>query len=1128
QQHNQVLWIDIDRTANLNIPENNSNISEPATTRATTPTISSNVNFVEAPRVWNEFKITGKGIVVALLDSGVDYNHPDLQGNMWLSAEYPHYGWDFVDNDNDPIDEQGHGTHCAGTIAGKRTGAISCGIAPDATIMIVRILDKSNGGILSNFLKGIDFAVRNNADLISASVGFGNLPYPTKNMARQAFDDLALFNIPAIIAAGNDGKNINGTNNQSLAQIDNIPGAIPSPWIAPETPISGGTSSVITVGALDNNNFITEFSSTGPAFWETTPYNDYPVANKAMPGLIKPDIVAPGLDILSLQFNTSGYKTMSGTSMSTPCVAGIVALLKQANPRLSITQIDRILQNTATKHTQLKNNIYGSGSVNAYAVVSAAQLSTPTRLWIALDNDKCTLSWEAPEKKSGLTGYQLYGDNEKIARIDASSCGYQFNKTKQYNSYHLTALYGSTESLASNSVSGNNEQLYTPLQPYVRRIDNSNSVVMQWQTPYEKISVCWCKNTNPISTSSEINYYRSRYSPDKLSDVAKLKLANAKIYTDLGIGSEATITLINGGAILKTQKVVIGKNNISRIIEIDLSDISAQFDPTLETFVEMYTPEFDAMLYDEYGFVKNANYYSNDGKTWKEVDIEDVKRNGNFAISLEFEPPIMSTVATKHNFLGYNIYQNGIKINDNPFMGTSYRIDNISKGSHTFAVTSTVNGRESNPSYETTFEMIPAPLFTPKPQITRISQQGSNVLIYINERAPVTIYQDDKFLQLAFASPTIPAILEDVAPGTHKYIIERRFNDKIGRSDEKTITVVDAYMAPKNFSATLSNDTPLLKWMPTTSAIQHHDGTEITTPFKYPETKSIKEYYIATGWSSKKMSTVANKQLKIITMKIEAGVENMHLYVYKNKQLCAEQPVDAFDYRSLVIELNNPVTVAEGDSLLVALHVKNKNFKDIYFDRSETETPENNLFSLDGVNWEPVSKYTTLDNPTNLNWYITLLFGDDSTSPDPYSPLPSHYRVMRNDKFVGLLGGNAREFSDKLPSYGKYDYTVESIYSGAHVRTSTPVTVDYKPSSVENIKSSASIIVSGREIIVSNASGAGVLSIFDTEGKQLFEKSIVEGYNSFLLDIPAGVYVAKLRINQNEESIKVLIPNKLL
>ncbi|MEG2819965.1 MAG: S8 family serine peptidase, partial [Muribaculaceae bacterium] len=201
QQHNQVLWIDIDRTANLNIPENNSNISEPATTRTTTPTISSNVNFVEAPRVWNEFKITGKGIVVALLDSGVDYNHPDLQGNMWLSAEYPHYGWDFVDNDNDPIDEQGHGTHCAGTIAGKRTGAISCGIAPDATIMIVRILDKSNGGILSNFLKGIDFAVRNNADLISASLGFGNLPYPTKNMARQAFDDLALFNIPAIIAA---------------------------------------------------------------------------------------------------------------------------------------------------------------------------------------------------------------------------------------------------------------------------------------------------------------------------------------------------------------------------------------------------------------------------------------------------------------------------------------------------------------------------------------------------------------------------------------------------------------------------------------------------------------------------------------------------------------------------------------------------------------------------------------------------------------------------------------------------------------------------------------------------------------------------------------------------------------
>ncbi|MEG0153723.1 MAG: hypothetical protein RR744_11230, partial [Cellulosilyticaceae bacterium] len=306
---------------------------------------------------------------------------------------------------------------------------------------------------------------------------------------------------------------------------------------------------------------------------------------------------------------------------------------------------------------------------------------------------------------------------------------------------------------------------------------------------------------------------------------------------------------------MSTQKVVIGQNNILPIIKIDFSSVSAQFDPTLETFIDIYSPD-SSVKCDTNTFCEKANYYSEDGKTWKEVDIEGVKQNGNFAISLEFESPITYST-TQRNILGYNIYQNGIKINDNPFMGTSYRI--------------------------------------------------------IDERAPVTIYQDDKFLQLAFASPTIPAILEDVAPGTHKYIIERRFNDKIGRSDEKTITVVDAYMAPKNFSATLSNDTPLLKWMPTTSAIQHHDGTEITTTFKYPETKSIKEYYIATGWSSKKMSTVANKQLKIITMKIEAGVENMHLYVYKNKQLCAEQPVDAFDYRSLVIELNNPVTVAEGD-----------------------------------------------------------------------------------------------------------------------------------------------------------------------------------------------------------------------
>ncbi|MEF9924754.1 MAG: S8 family serine peptidase, partial [Muribaculaceae bacterium] len=1081
QQHNQVLWVDIDHTANLNIPEN-SNISEPTPAlRTTAPTTAWNIDYIEAPRVWNEFGITGKGVLVAILDSGVDYNHPDLQGNLWLSTEYPHYGWDFADNDNDPMDEAGHGTHSAGTIAGKRTGNVSCGVAPDATIMIIRVLDKDEAGKLSNILKGIDFATRNNADIISASLGFEGLSFQTRNLVRQAFDDLALFNIPAIIAAGNDGKNINGTNNQSLAQIDNMPGAIPSPWIAPETPIRGGTSSVITVGATENKGFITVFSSIGPAFWEYAPYDDYPVANKAMPGLIKPDVVAPGLNVLSLNLNTSGYKTMSGTSMATPCVAGVVALLKQANPRLSIVQIDRILQNTATKYTQLKNNIYGSGHVNSYAAISAAQLSTPTRLWRIIDNDKCKFTWEAPEKKSGLTGYQLYGDNEKIAQIDANSCEYQFTKAKSHKNYHLTALYGSTESHASNTVTGNDD-LYAPFNLFSSRFGISNSIELKWESPYENVSVSLGYGQNTANCFEDIYYYRTRFTPEKFREVTKLKLAYVKIYTTLRNNSEATITLTNGGKILSTQKVVIGQNNILPIIKIDFSSVSAQFDPTLETFIDIYSPD-SGVKCDTNTFCEKANYYSEDGKTWKEVDIEGVKQNGNFAISLEFESPITYST-TQRNILGYNIYQNGIKINDNPFMGTSYRIDNISKGSHTFAVTSTVNGRESNPSYETTFEMIPAPLFTPKPQITQIFQGGSDVIIKSDIKDYVTVYQDGKFVNHEQFESEI--IIRNVSTGTHKYQIERNINEKLARSDEKTFLVTDSYLAPKNFSAALSNDTSLLKWNPPTSVIHHHNATSVVE-FNYLS-PDVKEHYIATNWSAKKLSPVAKQQLKIINILSSTHFESMHVSVYKNKQLCSDQAIKPTGITGHIIELKNPVTVAEGDSLFVVFHiVGEKSF--IYFDRSETETPRNNLFSLDGVNWEPVSKYTTFDVPTNLNWYVTLLFGDEATTVDPYAPIPSHYRVMRNGDFVRLLGGNAREFSDKLPSYGKYDYTIESIYPSAQVRVSTPATVDYKPSSVENIKSSASIIVSGREIIVSNASGAGVLSIFDTEGKQLFEKS---------------------------------------
>ena len=146
------------------------------------------VDFVEAPKVWNQIGVTGEGIVVGVIDSGVDYNHPNLKNNMWISDKYPKHGYNFVDNNVDPIDEQGHGTHCSGIIAGSNDTGVACGIAPGAKIMALRILDRKGSGYFSSFLNAVSFGVENGVDLFSMSLQFP-LVGDYKNLARKVFDD---------------------------------------------------------------------------------------------------------------------------------------------------------------------------------------------------------------------------------------------------------------------------------------------------------------------------------------------------------------------------------------------------------------------------------------------------------------------------------------------------------------------------------------------------------------------------------------------------------------------------------------------------------------------------------------------------------------------------------------------------------------------------------------------------------------------------------------------------------------------------------------------------------------------------------------------------------------------------
>lgn len=282
---------------------------------------------IKVPETWSK-GYTGQGIVVAVIDTGVDYKHSDLDGNIWVNPrEIPNnkkdddgngyiddiQGWDFVTDDNDPMDLEGHGTHIAGTIAAENNGFGVIGVAPNAKIMPVRVLDASGNGSILDVAAGIRYAADNGAKVINLSLG-GDINTPAEASAiKYAVEKGAIV----VSAAGN----------QSQKQ--------------PGFPARYATHFGIAAGAVNRNNQMATFSD--------------------LAGNLPLDYLnAPGVNIYSTFLNNS-YRSFSGTSMASPHIAGVVALVLSANPNLTPVQLERILTTTANStivqpRTQVSNN----------------------------------------------------------------------------------------------------------------------------------------------------------------------------------------------------------------------------------------------------------------------------------------------------------------------------------------------------------------------------------------------------------------------------------------------------------------------------------------------------------------------------------------------------------------------------------------------------------------------------------------------------------------------------------------------------------------------------------------------------------------------------------------------------
>jgi len=357
--------------------------------------ITWSVTLINADDVW-ALGYDGSGVIVGVIDTGTDYNHIDLNDNMWNDSPACIYGWDFFDGDNDPMDSHGHGTHTSGSVCGDGSEGTETGVAPGATCMALRINYYSGGEY--TWIQAMEFGTDNGASVLSMSLG---APGTGNATLRIAEENLLTAGVYHSVAAGNNGSGP-GTILSS--------GDCPPPWFHPDQSYHGGTSAVVTVGATDNSDNIAGFSSRGPVTWwgSVAPWNDY---SSTQP-LIDPDICGPGVDVFSTQWG-GGYTTMSGTSMATPHLAGVVALILDANPTLSVAQIDSILEMTAVDLGATgKDNTYGAGRVDALAAVQAAL----SMVYIAdgpqgIDPEGVLISSINPNPVHDLASFEIYTEN---------------------------------------------------------------------------------------------------------------------------------------------------------------------------------------------------------------------------------------------------------------------------------------------------------------------------------------------------------------------------------------------------------------------------------------------------------------------------------------------------------------------------------------------------------------------------------------------------------------------------------------------------------------------------------------------------------------------------------------------
>ncbi|GAB3158865.1 S8 family serine peptidase [Myceligenerans halotolerans] len=331
---------------------------------------------IGAPQAW-EAGFTGDGVTVAVLDTGIDATHPDL-GDVVVAQE------DFTGTGS-AVDGQGHGSHVASIVAGSgdASDGVNSGMAPGAGIMVGKVLDDDGFGDESSIIDGMEWAASQGADIINMSLGSSWYTDGTDPMALAVDQLTAEHDALFVIAAGNDGMD------ESIG-----------------TP--GSASSALTVGAVDDDDLITGFSSRGPR----------------IDGAIKPDIVAPGEGIVAARAAGTQlgspvgehYVAASGTSMAAPHVAGAAAAVLQARPDLTAPELKAVLMGSADP-TGASVFEEGAGRVFMPTAIEQPVVADPASVSLG--------AFEYPHDgtASGTITYRNTGDEDVVLDVDLAVTG---------------------------------------------------------------------------------------------------------------------------------------------------------------------------------------------------------------------------------------------------------------------------------------------------------------------------------------------------------------------------------------------------------------------------------------------------------------------------------------------------------------------------------------------------------------------------------------------------------------------------------------------------------------------------------------------------------------------------------